>query len=986
MSWGTGPWGATPWGGLIGGPAGTAVVAFVNSRPFPVTVSVVGVAAGGVNNIVLTADALSEVDTYKDFWLVYHGPTAIVSRRIENYLPGRVCELYYDMPFAIPGGANVWLVADDSWIPDKLHIGVRPSLGKRIDISTVDYINGYGNSAMDGVRNFTTLGTPEGEHIGFVPEVSDLDSVRLDVLASVPAWMFTTEDSFKGLVLKSLRGVGKDQERRVVRYDSSNNLAYLDKELATRLDHTTEYQLINSPSLIMGAVTSPFTSGLVGIKSQYSGMLLEKAAAGNPLGVMCMGSLDNPAYDFSYPLQLQVRVYIFNGALVGGRAGICFGFVMDGNPTLGIMGEVMEVGGNLVLRISGASGAVHDFLLDTVFTAPITNRYYDFRLLYIPEEDELHIDAVDLSVTWPGQIIQDDAKITNVKGSGGFVGRPVYSNQRTPFCFFGIGIAGAASKVQFTRVAFMHVSEFGVKAGKVQGILDGEVISALPNRSEAEELPLDWRQPWLPIAGGSKDPRESTEIKLAEPGFTIDRTSKEATPYMLARQESQLGIPSSSGFLLTVRVRALASDITPIDHIGAAFGGIVNIGGTLRDVQASLLEDFGDRLIGIRLAGGDGELVNEHLAYKSDWRQTKQYRLVFDPAPGDGSIIIFEDGEKTPLAIIPESLFTSLPVSELDYPAMFYGLRPVATKVTLTNELLRYNHNAVCYFPQLYANSPKLPEAHTAYPWFKHGLGTSEYVQEESQPVNGYVKLVADQNHVFYYRDLDSATVPEHVFRPTDGFVVDFRAAVDEYVNRHTGRSAGTWSGVGMTVDDGGDRHLIGFADGGERGKFIFIPGADPDTGKAMAWEDVHKWVESAVREPARWQDYVHYIDWTQETLYRFERSSAITSDRNARLRLFVNDELEPVIDVAFARGETVIGTDDLGSALPLSGGTPRIAWGSFIDNCQVTSRWREIIYSISVGFDLTLHQRLTFEERDPATVDSARPALGSMVVLAEEA
>lgn len=1003
MSWGFGPWGATPWGGLLGGTAiFPPILSFVNSRPFPPLITQATISIGGTNNLVLSSTGvLAEAGAYNDFYLFYIGAASVVSRKIQSYAAGYVCTLEYDLPVAIPALATVLLISPDEWVPDLVAVSVRPSAGRNIDPSTLKFMTGSGKQGMDGIRKQVLLGNPVMEHRGWNQRLADAQTLYLDdTAAGPPAGSFNVNDAFKGLVVEITRGLGQGQIRRIVRYEQTSRIAHLDYMWDTVPNASSEYRAYTDPSVHFGLVVPPYAAGgTLEVDASLCGLWINKPIpAGNPTGLLCVNGSTPYLYQYDKPILLYTQFSIISATLNGaGRCGIGFGFYVHGSPyPLGVYCEVMHDGVDLIMRVRGTGGFQDFVLLAGAAPGAIAPVTYNCQLVYDPVADKFHLDVIQVT-PYPGTVVIHDGIINAVVGGLNYTGCPVYTDQNSPCSFFGTGIVDSASMVQFTSFGFMDQGVYEILNGTVQHVKDATVFSALPNRYEPGKKPLDWYQPWLPAAGGRKDPPGSIRLlNTKSRDLSIQRITKEQSPYCIAREEPALYDLPTNGFLMQADVRITATDHDPYDVTGAAMGVVLGEAGTLKLAQLTFIEDFGTPMVGFRV-DSPGLFIDQFLAAKSDWTSFHRYRFIYDPAmlSGEQYIAIHEDDNAYPILLgdstLMPDLLAAINESPLDRPGFYAGLVTVPSKVKMEIAGLRYLFNLVSYFPQLYKDDaiPTTPDMHLAYPWLRFGLigpttATANYTKDYTRAAitNGRMKLTSLTSAVYYYRNLDAGSVdPAHVFRTDNGFVMEFRMRLEAFQNRNTGMQVGFWSGVGAIADDGVNRFLVGFSEAGFLGRYVFIAGTEPDTGIPLPWASIQTWVTSSMRDPARWRNHVAEVDWTQEHLYRLEISRG-PSGGGSRVSLYLDDNIVPIINLPYQSGKFMDGADALGS---LGGSTPRVVWGNLENTCSVVSHWREVLYAVSLGYDVHVNHNYSAAQRGDLSVYTTTPTMTEMSVLAEE-
>lgn len=1002
MSWGISAWGLSPWGGVFLGPSTLLTApAFVNSRPYPAEITPVFLLSGGTNNLILDSPAQLEEDFYNGAYLICYGPPYVAVRRIEDYLSGREVVLERDFPYAIPSAAVVFIYADDTWIPDLLHMGIRPSADKALELPTFNFIHAAGDQSFDGLREGVTIGDPRLEHSASSTAAGSDQYIVLDsTVPDLPAGSFTTEDSFKGLTVTITRNRAAGEVRRITRYDAINKRAYVDKPYVVAPDSTSYYTIANIPDASLQNYLPPQTSTNIDVDASQAGLILTHSGMSNDRSLIAIRGEVTDYYTHDEPLQLSTTFKIHSATMVAGRAGIVFGFVLPGAPVFGVLCEVMHNGGggagDLIFRVSGVGGSTDFSLIPGANPTTITELTLTCSLLYDPDKDHIEV-SVNSLFPLPGNNLVNSGVIPNIQSGGLFSGNPVSAAAAPPFSFFGAGRVGASARVQYLRFSFLRLGAYITKRGVMYAVQDSEVLSALPNRSESGKLPLQWRQPWIPVAGGRRTPHSSVEVFLEDGSTAIDRVTKSDAPFLFVRYEPQLQSVYTRGLLYTISLSAVEGDHGPWDITGAVFGAVIGEPGSQKVIRLSLIDDLGTRYLGVQMSGTTGLFLADYIRAESDWSTARQYRLLYDPASNglERSLSVYEDNKTEPLfslkgpfldSILPS--FTGAPISA---PGFYFGLMQESSQVKMVVNFVRYLYNLISYAPHLHLGTSALPsDPGLSYPWSTQIMGTSteEYVlerDEEGVEINARVRLTSQGAAplAFYYRDLPPMPTKEHGFNTTDGLVAEFRTKITGTPqNVNNGRTKGIWTGVGMVIDDGVDRALMGFGDAGEQGKFIFVTGPNPTTGAPLLWDEIEDWVADAIRQPKRWRKHLYFVDWSAERLYRFERAAAITSDINARFTVFVDDQSTPSLEVFFRRNGHMDGTDVMET---LPGSTARIAWGNLSQRYAVVSEWREVAYSVSVGFDVHVDQLLPADARVQLLVDSDRPVLASMAASVEE-
>lgn len=1002
MSWGINPWGVSPWSGFGPGSILTGP-AVINSRPFPTEITPLGVLVGGTNNLQLLSEAPAEDNYYNGYWLVYFG-AKVVSREVADYSSARVVTLSHDLPVSIPDGAQVFLFAPDEWVPDLLHVGIRPSVDKLLDLATLSLLHNYSQFAFDGIRPQATQGNLAAQHAGQVPSVGDFDFFQIDP-ATAPAALLGIDDSFKGLVCSATAGTGQGQVRRIIRYDSATQSLYPDVPFDVPFDETTRYDLAATPLYVMANTDLPLTYTDIDLDARYTGLSLIHDGTVNHRNAVVFRQ--GGAYNTTRPVQMAGILHVESATFLSGRAGLVWGMQLGLSPVRSVKFELMHDGagapGNLILRTHKPNAAAVDtVLIPNADPAQLSGFTVSFFCSYSPTDDKLRV-AMNSLFPIPGSPLISDLEFAGFVTSSDFEGHSLPQKQGGNLAFFGAGLSGAAATVQWLRFAFLIEGEYIVQDGVVKGFLDGEVLSAFPQQTERGKLPLAWVRPWFPLAGGKSEPTFPVTVsndRLDGGALVIKREEVEGvatpdTPYSLVRYEPQLEDRRTRSFSMTTRIRAVEGDHLNWDVIGAAFGALIGPAGSRLHIQLALISDLGREKIGLlmRDTGGFGLALADFHTADSEWSTDyRTYRLVYsEENGGDPFLMLFEDNNPKPILNLAGSVLTSMlpddTTSIMNLAGVYLGLLSQPFSVELRHEFTRYFYNLLGYTPQLYFEQPIPTEPDTApLPWVRTEsvLGTIAYDKEfdsRRAATNGRLRLESRDSQALFTRDLADPTLPaEHVYRPTDGFVAEFRVQLDAdnlpssvYDDTVEGRP-GLWSGVGLYLDDGADRIVFGFADGGSRGRFIFVAGADPtDTTQALDFSNIQSWVEASIRQPGTWFQYVHNIDWTEEHLYRVERSAAITSDRNARVRVFVDNSETPVIEVPFLRGRFVQGT------------VQEIGWGHLVAGRNAVSYWREVLYGVSSGFDIHTNQGLSVTQRRMQMVESSRPTLASMAVHVEE-
>lgn len=1005
--WGVNPWGVTPWGiGFGFDPELLVAPAFVNSRPYPPDITPVEVVSGGLNSIVLDVDVPDVEGFFTGAYLVYYGPK-IVARKIIEYQSGRICVLSHDLPITIPAGSIIFLYSsDDNWIPDLVHVGIRPSPDKRLNITTLEFVQSYGVTSLYGVKPQTMLGNPAGTHDAYFAGVGTDEYVILNSSAlGPPLSVWATNDSFVGLLLEIDRNRGAGQKRRIVRYDALTKYAWLDRPLPTVPNTESHYKLSNAPNAVMLPMSPSLTSNEVTVQANYAGLLFEHDGSTAAKNLMCLQAQPFDYYDFQAPLQMYTQFTIHQAIMSAGRAGIGFGFAVPGTTPLGVLCEVMHNGGggigDLIFRIKGGGGGLLDLTLE-LNTDPliISNKTFACFLVYEPFEDVLRI-RVHALFPLPGSVLISSAEIPNFKNSGLFDGAPIPSTLLPPYGFFGAGQLGAVTSVQYLSYSFMNAGQYLIKQGVVQGYRDGEVLSSLPVQTEAGLLPLQWKKPWIPRTRGRREPPPGIQLGVDADtkAVVLAKTDLNSQQHIFARNEPQLEDERTRGFLYTIRFKATVEDNT-YDAVGPAVGAVIDkaLSGR-KEIRLALLNDGGERIIGLLTSTtSDSFLADYLMAYRIDWTEWVTCRIIYEPANGgsDKFFGVFINEETKPRLLLTGAVVDSiLPhalLSPLTVPGFYFGMVSHESISSFFLKFARYLFNSICYAAQIFYNTtPLLPDdVSLTYRWSSSisAPGTATYVYDVDDRLIAYNgKVCLDTQDagvpVFYYRDLNTtALTKEHYFDTTDGMVIEFRMQIEHANNIHSGNTKGIWTGVGVVIDDGVDRILLGFADGGQHGTSMFVTGPDPDTGARLEWDNLQKWFEDVMRRPKYWGDYFIQIDWTQEHLYRFERSAAITSDRNAKIAVYVDDAEDPLITIPFRRGKHMDGADTM-EGLP--GATPRVAWGHLSGAYASKSNWREFLYASSVGFDLHLDQEKTDDVRVKEMVSSDNPVMGAMSVNVEE-
>ncbi|MCA8938525.1 MAG: hypothetical protein KDB07_01850, partial [Planctomycetes bacterium] len=904
MSWGINPWGVSPWGGFGPGSILTGPAA-INSRPFPTEITPLGVLSGGTNNLTLTVEAPAEDDFYNGYWLVYFG-SKVVSRQVISYSMSRVVALSHDFPFAIPAAAEIFMFAPDEWVPDLLHVAVRPSYDKMLDLTTLSLLHNYSKYAFDGLRPHVTQGNPAAQHEGQVPSVGDFSFFELDPAAPVAAPLIATDDSFKGQVCTAYSGTGSGQERRIVRYDSATKRLYPDSDFDTPFDTTTRYRLEVDPQLALYNLVTPLSTTEVEVDAQYAGLALTHDGAANHRNVLVLRQGGN--YNSNNPVQFQTLLHIEAAVLSAGQAGLVFGFQLGATPIpYSVTFEIMHDGGggagDLVLRVNKPNAAPQDtVLISAADPTAIVGLTLGFFCSYDPRDDKLRV-TVNSLFPIPGSPLITNLELSGFRGTSDFAGSPLPQRPGGNLAFFGAGLLGAPVVMQYVRFAFLIEGAHIVKQGVVRGYLDGEVLSAFPLQTERNRPPLHWRGPWFPLAGGKSQPTSPVVIendRLDDGTLVIRRDPLDSglippTPYALVRYEPQLVSAGTRSFSFTTRIKAVEGEHLHWDAIGAAFGVLLGEPGAYWHIQIGLISDLGRQKVGLLLrdTGGVGLALEDYYAVDSEWgTDYRTYRLVYsEENGGDPYLVLFEDDKSAPIIRLEGAVLLSLLPDEtttfLNLDGVYFGLLAQPFSVELRHAFSRYYYNFLGYTPQLYFDqlTPTEPDG-APVPWLRVETvaNTINYTREYDSrrvPINGKMTLESADSESYFFRSLADASLPaEHVLRQTDGFVAEFRVQLDGDSPPESVHSPGVqgrpglWSGVGLYLDDGYDRIVFGFADGGSRGKFVFIAGGDPtDPTAPTAFVDVQSWVEASIRQPETWFPYLYNIDWSEEHLYRVERS-----------------------------------------------------------------------------------------------------------------
>jgi hypothetical protein len=962
-------------------------VAFINSRPYKKELLPAQVSTGGVNSLVLVNACCEESGFYTGYTAVYFGTAHTECREVLSYSSTHTITLDRDYDQTIQMNDYLYLIPPDFWLPERLHLGIRPSSGSKLDLSTLNFMIFNGSAGFDSYRDLTRPGNPLLEHTGRLSADSSREGAVLDL--SAPGSQIVDQE-YSGLVIRMLSGNNKGETRRILDYDGTTKTMSFDRlPNPTRQDDL--YSLEVLPRVSFENIVGIFSNDFVAIDTSKCGLrITDDGSTPKKSAITMKGSDTN--YDYLTPLQLEVLLRIISIEFNGEECGVQFGFSLFGSPRLSVRCEIRRSSGSdLVLRLYSDSSFT-EFVLESAVGTTITDKMFNITLTYDPQKDTLYVTVENPRTK---EVIIDGDTITPIKGN--YTYNPLNSAQHSPYGFLSAGLPGAVVDVEFIAFNFFDDGEYTILNGVIQGLRDAALLPSVAAANTPGLLPGSWDRPWRSVFNDA--PYESNNVSeildLSTRSIVISKPDALSTqPLIRHRTETALEILALRGFIYEFEISIDSIENGVFDVVGPEFGAVIGAGSNKSEIRVGFLEDLGTKYAGVKNQGADDNgFFSGYTSYRSDWSETRRYKIVYDPNNGntDQYVALFQDDDPTPKLILKSALNTKLPDPVKNKTSgFFFGFNREQVKSDLHLKRVFYSTSLTSYMPQLYvdqtsvdlSNHPGMPHNLSYLPWTRSKATLPEVTYQ-----SGVVRISpSTSGHQFVYRDVADGALPDDLKLTTSqGYLLDFRCRVEGSVtNTLSNKTTGIWSGVGTLVDDGVDRILVGFATGNEIGRFVFLCGADPETGEATNMSNIQKWLSDAIRDPRKWRDYIFVHDWTVETSYRLVRSSVPTSNRQARVRLFVGDEKQvPAMDVPFLSGRFVDGTSDIVTGL--SGGVPRVAWGLLGDNHLATSYWREILFSVSHGYDIYINRLLSDEERRNELVTDNRPASLSMSANIEE-
>lgn len=982
--WGS-SWGLMAWGGIASTNtiAGKAIPA--NTKPLPTQAISATVLTGGASSVVLS-DSLVGEDIFAGRYLV-HLDGLYYARKVERQ-EGDTLYFDRDFPSAIPNGSKVLLVDAKTWGPDEFIVGLYPpSKSDRILPASLQVMHHYGRAGMEGIFPHLCVGSSRGAHEGKGTEVGDAEGITLSDAygPSVPVGFWASPDAFRGLLCEIYEGEGIGQIRRIVSYDETTKRAYFDRSLDKVTNTTSKYRLrLDSHVFLqhLESAGSPLADDVLtytypaGITLQHDGLSIKK----NVL------TFSSSSYKQGTPVHLRALFFVASSTFLSGQTGLTMGFRLPLSPTpLTLHAELMHDGGggagNLVLRVFKASGHT-DVVLDAGASGTgMSGRLFGVMATYAPSSDKLYISVEESALLQPDQtILRGYLEIADFRNGGLYNYESLPGKRGGAWGWFSAGRNGAATVTQLLRFAFASEGGYLLRDGRSQGIPQVSLTSTAVNRTLKGRTPLQWHGVHRPLYGRMPgvDSHAVSTVRTDPQGkvTTIRRSSTDATKdfAMLVHYSPKHLQTNYPGFSFSLRAACRSDSHIPYDSTGMYFGVVVGSGLSKLDVRVAFLRDLNRKCLGILLknAVNNGLYASDYLLVDDvDWESEHLYQLLYDDK--EQRLLLYVDNEPTPRLNQLGALSSWVAAAQADSMSStgcYVGITDqqdtdpsiTISEVEFTDSLQMYDASSLSLPP-----SPNvLTETHA---------GTCK-IAKESVQTQKVDRVVFDKSWGTSFYTLNTASLSADEMLTTDqGLRLDFGVHISgeiEHANYVLSNRLGFWAGPGVIVDDGSYQTVFGLADGGSRGKLLFV--CSPPLGSGTRQQAVESWLEEALRYPQTYQTQLLPLDWTSPADLTVLSTGLPTTDQSSGWMVFKGPGMQELLGVISRKSLRGM----------VSTGTPSVLWGHLVTNRKAKSVWRGMRYMTSTGITARFPSLWSESERAARTRQPSELMFGGLTVLGD--
>lgn len=638
-------------------------------------------------------------------------------------------------------------------------------------------------------------------------------------------------------------------------------------------------------------------------------MKLVKAGATSQKGVYQFGGLQAPAASDD-PLMVEFKLKLAQADVTADGAGFTGVVVVLKTNDTGLSIKFFTNG--VTRRIE-----IHSAVFSS--TTPLATAVYDwdqsiphtYKLLWHPRRDLVKLYAS----TGPVSMVSDLLLATTTVSA--FPG-PLPINEipdHQPVVYFGHAYPVPQSTSYWYETFLFNLVSSPIVNGLFQGGHVGFIRSDEITTYPADTLPSDAEQAWLDLPS-TYAPVEGVEYVDVVPRLRLSKGPTSGSSIGHVRYD-----PRIATGVTTLDFR-LSGQVMRGDPNSVTTGMEFFITDGIYIARVALLDFAGSQAIGL-LTGSLETWAGSYDYQFQNWLNEYTYRLRFDPTGQTKlyQLVGFEEVEVKPLASFGT---IALPASPLTSPCLGFMINGQVSTASVEMIIGRVRYSTLTQ--EWVTTIPTTP-------WVEDPLPSG---------TGGVVSLDPDEPGIIINNDVPG----EHLyfknaiadFDSTDGFFLEFRASVDSYSVEGIEDPIREVTGVGISLDDASYQATLLFAEmGPDLGRIIFIA-TDTD------------YVENLIKirsGDASVEGTYTNIDWTANRLYRLEKSVGGT------LRLYIDDEDEPRLELdlqSFTFPATV-------------SSSPEIRFGSLMTDRLSQSRWQQILYGVSNGFDVSCYPNLDEDE-----------------------